>query len=247
MLNVENLSFEYVRGTAVLDRVTFEAKEGELLAVLGANGAGKSTLFHCILGFQKRYGGDIRIADESIRKKSARSLARLIAFVPQSHAPTFNYTVFDMVLMGTSAQIGSLVSPGKIQAENARRAIETIGIEHLTKRGFSHISGGEQQLTLIARAIAQQAKTLIMDEPTANLDFGNQIRVMTRIKELSKQGFTIVLSTHNPDHAKRFADRVLALENGGIAVDGAPGNVLTEDLICQLYHLKINDLRRFYS
>jgi iron complex transport system ATP-binding protein len=246
MLDVENLSFEYMRGAAVLDGVTFKAEEGELLAVLGANGAGKSTLFHCILGFQRRFGGDIRIAGESVRRINTRSLAKRIAFVPQSHAPTFNYTVFDMVLMGTSAQIGSLVSPGKTQTENARRAIEILSIEHLAERGFTHISGGEQQLALIARAIAQQAKTLIMDEPTANLDFGNQIRVMTRIKELSKQGFTIVMSTHNPDHAKWFADRVVALENGGIAADGAPENILTEDLICRLYHLQINDLRRFY-
>ncbi|MDR2530148.1 MAG: ABC transporter ATP-binding protein [Oscillospiraceae bacterium] len=244
-IRVERLSFAYDTHL-VLDAINFTVHEGEVLAVLGPNGVGKSTLFHCLLGFNnKRFKGEISICGESVRKTSPATLAKRVAFVPQSHSPTFNYTVRDMVLMGTTAQIGGLGAPRAAELKLAEDAMTRAGVLHLAERGYTHISGGERQLTLVARAMAQQAKILIMDEPTANLDFGNQIRVMRRIRELTREGYAVVLSTHNPEHALRFADRVLAINRGTIVAIGAPSEVITDALICELYSLSATEIAEY--
>jgi iron complex transport system ATP-binding protein len=246
-LSVRDLTFAYGKAE-VLRGVSFAARKGELIAILGRNGVGKSTLFRCVLGFYNRgFGGEITVCGESVRTVSAAKLSKRIAYVPQSHSPMFNYSVSDMVLMGTTTQIGALSSPGRAQTEVAEHAMERVGITHLRSRECGRISGGERQLALVARAMAQQAKILVMDEPTANLDFGNQIRVMNRIRELTRDDYTVILSTHNPNHARNFADRVLALNNGVIAADGTPGNVLSEELLCELYNLTRDDIRRYGS
>ncbi|MDR0904832.1 MAG: ABC transporter ATP-binding protein [Oscillospiraceae bacterium] len=235
---VENLSFSYGK-RRVLDGVSFEAREGEMLCVLGPNGVGKSTLFNCILGLAPAESGEIRVDGEAVGNIGVRELARRIAFVPQSHAPTFNYSVFDMVLMGTTAHVGGISAPGAEQMLLAENALERVGISHLRERGYMQISGGERQLTLIARALAQQSGVIIMDEPTANLDYGNQLRVLMRVKELVREGMTVIQSTHNPDHAFLFADRVLALIDGRVAADGPPAEAVTESLIESLYGVRV--------
>jgi len=232
---VDGLRFSYGRHT-VLDGVSLYAGKGEILSVLGANGAGKSTLFACILGFRREFGGKIEICGEDVRSVTPRTLAKRIAFVPQSHAPVFNYTVRDMALMGTTARLGGISQPGEQSYAAADDALRRVGIEELAERGYTQISGGERQLTLIARALAQQAKILIMDEPTANLDFGNQIRVLSRVKDLAAGGYTVILSTHNPAQAKKFSDRIIALKSGRVAASGSP-DTLTAELICELYGL----------
>ncbi|MDR3149723.1 MAG: ABC transporter ATP-binding protein [Oscillospiraceae bacterium] len=243
-ISVKNLTFSYGK-REVLNGLTFNAHEGEMLGLLGPNGAGKTTLFNCMLGFRnKEFKGDVLICGESVRKTPASVLATRVAYVPQSHSSVFNYSVLDMTLMGASAGMSGFGSPGNNQLESARAALQTIGIAELMHRGFMNISGGERQLVLIARALAQNAKILIMDEPTANLDFGNQIRVMTKIRELAESGYTILISTHNPEHAANYCDRVLALNHGVIAADGKPDGILTEELICSLYNLTLQQLRR---
>jgi iron complex transport system ATP-binding protein len=237
-INVRELSFSY-GPRRVLDGVSFDAADGEMLCVLGPNGVGKSTLFNCMLGLSRPESGDIFFDGRPIREFGARELARNIAFVPQSHAPTFNYSVFDMVLMGTTARVGGVSSPGESEIASAEDAMDRVGISHLRARGYMQISGGERQLALIARALAQQASVIIMDEPTANLDYGNQLRVLMRVKELSREGFTIIQSTHNPEHAFLFASRVLALIGGRSAALGDPREVVTEELIESLYNVKV--------
>ena len=237
-VKVENLSFSYGK-RRVLDGVSFELNDGEMLCLLGPNGVGKSTLFNCILGLLTPESGEILIHGEPISDIGVRELARRIAFVPQSHAPTFNYSVFDMVLMGTTSRVGGISSPGSEHIALAEDALERVGIAHLRTRGYMQISGGERQLTLIARALAQQASVIIMDEPTANLDYGNQLRVLMRIKELSREGITVIQSTHNPEHAFLFADRIIALIDGRVAADGKPSEAVTEDLIHALYGVRV--------
>ena len=237
-VKVDNLSFSYDK-RRVLSDVSFELNEGEMLCLLGPNGVGKSTLFNCILGLLPPEKGEIRIHGEAITEIGAKELARRIAFVPQSHAPTFNYSVFDMVLMGTTSHVGGFSSPGAEHITLAENALERVGITHLRERGYMQISGGERQLTLIARALAQQASVIIMDEPTANLDYGNQLRVLMRIKELSREGITVIQSTHNPEHVFLFADRVIALIGGKVAADGAPSEAVSEELIEALYGVKV--------
>lgn len=236
-IRVENLSFAYGKKN-VLNDISFHANEGELLALIGPNGVGKTTLFRCILGMQSKYQGTVYLNEQNIRNFRAKELAHNIAYIPQTHGHVFNYQVKDMVLMGTSHKVSSFSVPGKREDEVAMAAIKRVGIEHLAKKNYSHLSGGEQQLVLIARALAQQARILIMDEPTSALDYGNQTHVLEQVYTLSQEGYTIILSTHNPQHAFWYADKVIALKGGRVEAFGKPDDVLTAELVQKLYGIK---------
>jgi iron complex transport system ATP-binding protein len=238
VLETLDLSFAYGDHVA-LRNISFALEKGTLLGVLGSNGAGKSTLFRCVLGLEKKHSGTILLNGEDIIKKSPTALARNIAYVPQTHYPSFNYSALDMVLMGTASQGREWSVPGDRERRAAEEAMERMGIAELRFRGFRTLSGGEQQLILIARALVQEARLLVMDEPTANLDYGNQLRVLRHIKSLSAQGYSIMLSTHNPDHAFLFADKVLAIHDSRIAAAGPPAEAITAELIERLYGVPV--------
>ena len=233
-LSVRELTFSYQK-TQVLSGVGFDANPGGLLAILGPNGVGKTTLFRCILGEQKRYSGTITVDGDNIRGFSPREIAHRIAYIPQTHAMAFRFSVRDTVLMGTSHMLPAFASPGKTQERIALEALDRLGIAALSGRSFDTLSGGEQQLVYVARALAQQAKILLMDEPTASLDYGNQWKVLETVKTLAGDGYTVLVSTHDPQHALRFADRVLALRNGRAEAFGKTGEVLTSRLLQILY------------
>lgn len=219
----------------VLHDLTFSVDKGAYVSVLGPNGIGKSTLFQCILRILSNYTGDIFLEQVNIRTLHPREMAAKIAYIPQAHSSVFNYSVLEMVLMGTTSQFSSFTSPAKEQVELSMNVMDMVGISCLKDRGFQQLSGGEQQLVFIARALAQQADILIMDEPTSNLDYGNQIKVLSLLRKLSDQGYTILQSTHNPDHALAFSDSVLALWNGSLLSQGSPKSVITSELIQTLY------------
>jgi len=237
-LEVRELCFSYGEHR-VLKGISFSAEYGELLSVLGPNGVGKSTLFRCILGLLKPQSGQCLIDSKSTAGLGAKELAAHIAYIPQSHYPTFNFSVMDMVLMGTTAQVNALSVPGKRQVALAYEALERLGIGHLENRGYTNISGGERQLVLIARAIAQQAKILIMDEPSANLDYGNRTRVMQTVRSLAGQGYAIIQSTHDPDQAFLYSDKVLAIHGGQVLAHGSPKDTITGELISKLYGVDV--------
>ncbi len=237
-ITVENLSFSY-GNHKVLDNISFSVRQGDFLSVLGPNGVGKSTLFRCIMGLLKPESGVITLDNKSIASYTGEQLAKRIAYIPQSHSPVFNYSVEDMVLMGTTGGIGPFASPGKAQFKLAGEAMEKIGISHLKNRPYNNISGGERQLCLIARAIAQQAKILIMDEPSASLDFGNRIKVMQTVRSLTDAGYTVIQSTHDPEGAYMYSDKILALHKGRILARGKPEDVITSDVISALYGVKV--------
>lgn len=237
-MNVENLCFSY-GNHEVLKGVSFEAQLGEFISVLGPNGVGKSTLFRCMLGLLNPTGGRVSIDGKDIQTMTAAELSKCVAYIPQSHNPVFNFSVFDMVLMGTTAQLGRFASPGKAQEHLADAALERMGISHLRDRGCGHISGGERQLVLIARAIAQQAKILVMDEPSANLDFGNKMRVMKTVKSLTDDGYTIIQSTHDPDQAYLYSDKILALFGGKVCAWGTPQDTISNSLVSTLYGVDV--------
>ena len=155
--------------------------------------------------------------------------------LPQIHRPTFGYSVLDTALMGLTRELSPFRSPSAEQEKRAMEALEQVGVAHLARRNFATLSGGEQQLVLIARALCQRSDVLLMDEPTSSLDYGNQLRVLQRVSELAGQGYTVILSTHDPQHALRFSRRVLALRDGRVAAFGDTREVLTETLLRRLY------------
>ena len=234
MLEVKNLSFSY-GGRLILNDVSLTAEAGEFVSILGSNGVGKSTLFKCILGVLRDYSGTVTVDGRDTRSMSVRQLAQKIAYIPQMSASAFNYSVEDIVLMGTTVGLHSLRSPGQAEMRRAEDAMERMGIADLRQRCFHHLSGGERQLTVIARALAQQANILLLDEPSSALDFGNQMCILNEAKNLAQDGFTVIQSTHDPERAYMFSDRLIALKGGTVFAQGEPAQVLTADNIKQLY------------
>lgn len=237
-MKIENLHFSY-GSREVLKGVSFGIDDSGFVSVLGPNGAGKSTLFRCMLGLLEPSEGSVHICGRNIRQMPPAELSHRVAYIPQSHTPVFNFSVFDMVLMGTTAQLSRFSSPGKKEAQLAEAAMERIGISHLRDRGCGNISGGELQLALIARAIAQQAKILVMDEPSASLDYGNKLRLMETVKGLTREGYTVIQSTHDPDQAYLYSDQILALYDGKLLARGTPQETISSSLISRLYGVDV--------
>lgn len=237
-VELQDVYFSY--GTRqVLKGVRFSAREGELIALLGPNGAGKSTLMRCLLGLLKGYEGRIAIDGQDIQTLSRPALSRKIAYIPQSAPAVFNYTVLELALMGVTGSIGALSTPGKQHEARAMEILESLGIGRLAGRGCEELSGGERQMALLARALVQDAKVLVMDEPTANLDYGNQNRVMERVSALAGAGYTVLFSTHDPNQALLYATRALTLWDGRVLTDGAPDEALTEEVLRTLYGIGV--------
>lgn len=235
-LTVKDLTYRYAKTAApVLQEISFTAESGDFLSVLGANGAGKSTLFRCLLGGLTDYTGAIELDGRDVRTLSRRETAEHIAYIPQIHRPTFGYSVLDTTLMGLTRQLSPFRSPTPEMEKHAMDALEQMGVAQLAERNFATLSGGEQQLVLIARALCQQSDILVMDEPTSSLDYGNQLRVLERVRLLAQQGYTVLLSTHDPQHALRFSQKVLALSGGQVAAEGCTADVLTPELLRRLY------------
>lgn len=237
ILQVKSLSFSYEKHE-VLSDISFNVYENEFLSVLGSNGVGKTTLFRCLLSILKSYKGEINYRDREIRTIEHKKLAEIIAYIPQIHRPSFGYTVLDTVLMGTSHRFSVFSSPKSEHVEEAYQSLKRMGVEYLAHRNYAEISGGEQQLVLISRALAQGSKILVMDEPTSHLDYGNQYHVLQQVRLLADQGYTIILSTHNPQHALIFSDRILALHKGKVRACGQTSELLDQHLIRDLYNIE---------
>ena len=238
-IEVKNLSFSYA-DRPVLHDICFSVGRGEFLSILGPNGVGKSTLFRCVLGLLSGYTGQVLVDGADSRSFSVREAARHIAYIPQSSHPIFNYSVFDIVLMGRTSGLSTLRSPKKQDAELCRWALEKVGIPHLSDRCFHRLSGGEQQLVLIARALVQKAPILMLDEPTASLDFGNQLLVLEQCRNLAREGYTVIQTTHNPEQSYRYSDRILTIQHGRVLAEGTPKEVLTEKTIRALYGVEVD-------
>ena len=238
-IDVQDVSFSY-RQNEVLKNLTFSVPRGRVVGVLGANGAGKSTLFKLILGVLPLKRGEIKINGLSVKTLSSRERAKQMAYIPQTQRGTFQFTVEEMVLMGTTASFSMFAQPGKRERIKAIEAMKVLQIESFANRLYDQLSGGEQQLVLIARAVAQDAPILIMDEPTASLDYGNQIRVLEEIRQLANCGYLVLISTHNPQHIFLYADNVLLIEGGSAIAFGKPQEVLSESLLSHVYRVPIH-------
>ena len=224
----------------VIDNVDIRLNAGEIAAVLGENGAGKSTLFRILLGFLQPVAGEVRLEGRPLRSFSRRDVARRIAYVPQMHVAPFPYTVRDVILMGLLPATGITRGPNAAESRTAEAVLEQLRIEHLAMRPYTEISGGERQLALIGRALAQQAGVLVMDEPMSGLDYGYQVRLSAHFIRLVREGRTILFSTHSPDHAMRISTRIIVLHKGAIVADGAPADIVTPALFQALYGVAVS-------
>jgi len=215
-------------------------EDGEVLCVLGPNGSGKSTLFRTLLGLLPPMGGSVTVDGKDIAGMARADLARRIAYVPQASATYFDFSLEEMALMGRTAHLGAFAAPTAHDRRVAADALERMGIGALAGRPVSAVSGGERQLALIARALATEARALVMDEPTANLDFGNQARVLGQVGDLRDAGVSILLCTHDPDHAFQVADRVLLLREGRAITLARAGEALTAGNLTRLYDVPVH-------
>jgi iron complex transport system ATP-binding protein len=238
MLRAERLAFGFP-GRTIGSGIDFALGAGEVLCLLGPNGGGKTTLMRTLLGLLPPHSGAVFLEKSSIQEVPRNLVARSLGYVPQAHAGAFAYSVREMVLMGRTAHMSLFAAPSARDREAADKAIDTLGIAHLAARPFTEISGGERQLALVARALAQEPKILVMDEPTSSLDFGNQVRVLGHVRRLAAQGIAVLMSSHQPDHALQCADRALLLGEGKALALGSPREVITPETLRQLYGVNV--------
>lgn len=208
---------------------------GSVTCLLGPNGSGKTTLLRTLLGLLPARAGAVRLDGVPLASLHARARARRIAYVPQAADSGFDFTVRELVEMGRTAHAGLFSAPSSADREAVQRALETLGIAALAERNVPRVSGGERQLALIARALATEAAILVMDEPTANLDFANQSRVLDEISRLRDGGRAVLFTTHHPDHALRIADRAVLLRGGRVVAAGPAGATLNSANLSALY------------
>jgi iron complex transport system ATP-binding protein len=249
ILEVKNLSFHYHNSPMIFNKVNFSVDKGEVLSILGTNGAGKSTLLNCIANLYKPVSGEILLNGQPISRMSLRKVARVVGYVPQIHIPAYAYTVREFTVMGRTPYIDTFKMPSTEDYRIADEALERIGIAHLRDRFYTEISGGERQQVMIARVITQQPQLILLDEPTAHLDYGNQYRVVQMIRQLSAEGYALIMTTHNPEHAIILNGKVAILNRKGVLGVGQAAETLSEDILSDLYGLSIktiydNDAKR---
>lgn len=228
--------------TEIVHGVSFTVEDGQFACIIGANGCGKTTLLKNLLGLLTPFGGTVHMDGEDVLAMNERDMARRFAYIPQEHKPPFPFAVRDVVLMGRTPYLNRLARVLPDDRMVAYRAMKQMGIEHLADRIYTDLSGGQRQLVLIARALAQQPKLLIMDEPTASLDFGNQQLVLSRMKALSSEGMAVIMVTHDPDHALYCADKVIVMRGGDIMRDGPVGDTITTDMLREIYQTQVEVL-----
>ncbi len=244
MLSIENLQFGYDKNYNVLENVSLNVGKGELFGIFGPNGTGKSTLFKCIIGFLKPKKGSIYINDTDLLNLPTEEIAKLISYVPQEHKPPFPYLVKDIVLMGRTPHLGGVFGPGENDLKKASEALSTIGVEHLANRPYTDLSGGQRQLVLLARALSQETKIMILDEPTSALDFKNQVKIWNILKKLTQKGISVIVSVHDPNHMLWYCDNIAILNKGKILATGKPEKILTENILNELYG-EICDIKEY--
>lgn len=243
LLEVDNLCFWYEEGVPVFNDISFSLKQGMFYSIMGGNGSGKTTILRCLSRLLTPYQGTITVGGKYIQNMGRAECARMISAVPQEHSIIFPYRVHSMVTMGRAPYIGTFSMPGKTDTSIAEKAMEEVGITHLADKLYTNISGGERQLVLIARALAQDTPIMILDEPTNHLDFRNQIHILTILKHLvHEKGLLVLIATHDPNHTLNYADEVIILHNGTILTQGNPQKVITRETIRQVYDVEVDEI-----
>jgi len=232
---VEDLSFSYGYGFELRD-ISLRVKSGSIVTLLGPNGSGKTTLLKCINALLKPKTSCVYVDGKDVLKMKESELAKLMGYVPQSHSPVFPYTVLDVVLMGRTSYLNIFQQPSRADIDKAEEALKSVGLYSLRNRPYTEISGGERQLVLIARALAQEPKVILLDEPTAHLDFKNQFKVLRVIREVArKRDVAVIMSLHDPNLAYLFSDVIALMKDGRIIACSDPNSVITRENIRAVY------------
>lgn len=236
MLEVTDIHYSYrPRSREVLQGVSFTLDDGEILCLLGSNGTGKTTLLRCMLGFKRPKSGTVVVDGQDMARLTVKQRALHMAYVPQYSSLAFPYTAREVVRMGRVAHLSGASGHHADDERAVEAALERLQVTHLADRLYQEMSGGEKQMVLVARALAQQAKTLVMDEPTANLDYHNQVKILAAIKHLAGEGLRILMTSHYPDHAFLACSTVALMSGGRIQALGRPDDVVTSESLTALY------------
>jgi ABC transporter related len=235
----ENISFAYKKEHLILNDISLEVNSGEIVCVLGPNGTGKTTMLRCLLGFNKPSKGKITIDGKQMHELGVKNRAKCLAYVPQYSSLSFPYTVKEVVLMGRTAYLSYGMPFSKVDYDFAIKIIDRLGISHISDSLYNELSGGQKQMVLLARALTQDAKILIMDEPTANLDYSNQVKMLETIKQLVNEGYGILMTSHFPDHAFLTESRVILMKGGKKLYDGNPDEIITTESLTNLYQTSV--------
>jgi len=242
ILEIRNLSFSY-RDNRVLNSLDLSISDGEMIALLGKNGAGKTTLLRLIPSFLRCTQGTISIDSVPVKDMKLRERARFMAYIPQITRSAFPYSVRTSILMGASNRLSMFQSPGRKEEQRVEQIIDLLNLHQIADRNMDTISGGERQLVLIARALMQNARLLILDEPTSFLDYSNQLMVLERIGDLVKKGYSCIYSTHNPDLALGHSSRIVIMSEGHISFDGSAGELIGTNILSKVYGRSIEVVR----
>ena len=227
ILEAKDLACGWEKDAPIQRYVSFTVESGQVCCILGPNGCGKTTLLKTMMGLIPRLAGRVTIDGTSVGSMSPKQRSHAIAYVSQGHTPPFTYRVRDVVLLGRTNRIG-MGQPSARDAQIADQALADMGVLDLADRLYTDISGGELQLVMIARALTQQPEMLVLDEPTAALDYGNAMRVIGKVRELAEAGYGILMTTHSPDHAFMLDSNVVLLQRDRPMQFGRAVDVITE-------------------
>ncbi len=240
IIEAENINFSYNKNDRqILHDVSLTLDEGQVISILGPNGAGKSTLLNLLAALNKPDSGTIKLCGKDTTKMKPKEVASILSYVPQTHTPAFSYTVFNFVLMGRAPKIGMFERPHAYDFELVEKALEEVGIAGLADKPYTEISGGERQQATIARALVQEPRAILFDEPTSHLDFGNQLKTLKMIKSLKEKGYAIIITTHNPDHAIMLGGTTAILDRDGHLTVGDSDKIITEETLKRVYGTKL--------
>lgn len=243
LIAVNDLTFAYNQGDLVLKGINCEIHPGEKIAVLGHNGAGKTTFFNVLSGLALNYAGLVEVNGVELKSMRRAEIARKIALVPQKHEPLFPFLTRDFIMMGRYSSLGIFGNPDENDHAIVRAAAAETGAERFLDRPYNALSGGEMQLALIARSLAQNSEIMILDEPNTHLDYRNRFIVMDLVKRIAEsRRVTLLMSLHEPNDAIQFADRVIVISGGLVMADGKPEEVIGEDLLQKYFGVRVKTI-----
>lgn len=239
LLNVENISFFYESEKIIFNNANFSLDSGQILSIIGPNGAGKSTFLNCIVNLLQPKSGKITIEEKNISQMNAVDISKYIGYVPQIHIPTYGFLVKEYIAMGRAPKIGLFSKPSKEDYFFVEKAMEKMEISHLANKPYTEISGGERQKATIAKVLVQEPKLIILDEPTAYLDYGHQYKAIKLIKTLAEEGYAIIMTTHQPEHAILLENYTAIIDGQGEFAFGKTSTIISESLLSDLYKINI--------